>query len=109
MAVYACSKGTPLGECDASVGRLICRTDPVYGGTSNPALSGTRFDEPGYIYIPDCFWGDARYGLEPPLDLEGMPLHIVKTANATLGHYGEIKAAPLTFDRASCMPHLCTP
>ena len=90
MAVYACSKGTPLGECDARVGRLICRTDPVYGGTSNPALSGTRFDEPGYIYIPDCFWGDALYGLEPPLDLEGVPLHIVKTANATLGHYGEM-------------------
>ena len=38
-----------------------------------------------------------------------MPLHIVKTANATLGHYGEIKAAPLTLDRASCMPTFAPP
>ena len=42
--------------------------------------------------------------MEPPLYLEGLPLHIVKTANATLGHYGEFKAAPLTLDRAPCMP-----
>ena len=32
----------------------------------------------------------AEFGLEPPVDLEGVPLHIVKTANATNGHYGEM-------------------
>jgi len=90
MTIYACAKGTPLADCSPKIGKLVCRTDPVYGGTGNPALQGTRFDEPGYIAIPDCFWGGAEYGLEPPPDLSGVPLHIVKTANATLGHYGEM-------------------
>lgn len=90
MRIYACAKGSPLEQCDARQGKLICRTDPVYGGTGHPALRNTRFDEPGYIAIPDCFWGAAEYGLEPPVDLAGVPLHIVKTANATYGHYGEM-------------------
>ena len=52
---------------------------------------GSRFDEAGYIAIPDCFvWGGAEWGLEPPQQLDGVPLHIVKTCNATLGHYGEM-------------------
>ena len=54
MRVYACAKGTPLSECDTRSGELLCRTDPVYGGTGDPAIRGTRFDEPGYIAIPDC-------------------------------------------------------
>ena len=33
---------------------------------------------------------DARYGLEPPVDLEGVPLHVVKRSNATWGHFGEM-------------------
>ena len=89
MSIYACSKGTPLDACDARVGRLVCRTAPVYGGTGDPSLAGTRFDEPGYLYIPDCLWGGGQYGLEAAVDLEGVPLHVVKRANATLGHYGE--------------------
>jgi hypothetical protein len=43
-----------------------------------------------YIAIPDCFWGDAQFGLEAPPDLTGLPLHMVKRANATWGHYGEM-------------------
>ena len=27
---------------------------------------------------------------EPPINLEGVPLHVVKIANATEGHYGEM-------------------
>ena len=94
MAVYACAKGTALEHCDETVGTLICETRPVYGGTGNVALKGTRFDEPGYIAIPDCFWGDDKgygvFGLEPPVNVTGVPLHMVKTSNATWGHYGEM-------------------
>ena len=93
MDVYACPVGTNLTDCTADTGRLLCRQKPVYGGTGDPALAGTKFDEPGYIAIPDCFWGDAAYGLEPPVDLEGVPLHVVKTANATGAHYGEMAGA----------------
>ena len=71
-------------------GKLFCRTDPVYGGTGDPAIRDTRFDEPGYIAIPDCFWGSAAYGLEAPRNLTDVPLHIVKISNATYGHYGEM-------------------
>ena len=111
MSIYACSKGTPLAACDARVGRLVCRTAPVYGGTGDPSLAGTRFDEPGYLYIPDCLWGGGQYGLEAPVDLEGVPLHIVKRANATLGHYGEPEEAnlsppPSTLGRALVHAHL---
>ena len=111
MAIYACSKGTPLDACDARVGRLVCRTAPVYGGTGDPSLAGTRFDEPGYLYIPDCLWGGGQYGLEAPVDLEGVPLHVVKRANATLGHYGEPEEVnrrlpPSTLGRALVHAHL---
>jgi len=102
MEVYACAKGTALGDCNATVGKLICRQQPVYGGTGHPALNGTRFDETGYIAIPDCFWGAAEFGLESPPDLTGVPLHMVKTSNATWGHYGEMAGGqPFVFDDAS--------
>ena len=90
MSIYACAKGTPLEKCDTTNGKLICETKPVYGGSGDPKLHGTRFDEEGYIAIPDCFWGDAEYGLEPPVDVDGVPIHIVKTANASTPHYGEM-------------------
>ena len=90
-AGHACAKGTPLAQCTPATGKLICRSDPVYGGTGNPAIeSDPRFDEEGYIAIPDCFWGDAQYGLAPPIELDGVPLHVVKISNATWGHYGEM-------------------
>jgi hypothetical protein len=72
------------------VGELVCRQQPLYGGTGNPSEKGTRFDEPGYIAIPDCFWGPSEYGLEPPIDLTGLPLYEVKVSNATWGHHGEM-------------------
>ena len=90
MEVYACEKGTPLAECSASNGKLLCREEPIYGGSGNPALHGTKFDEAGYIAIPDCLWGDAKWGLEAPLNLTGVPLHMIKRSNATWGHYGEM-------------------
>jgi len=90
MSVYACSKNTPVEDCNATVGKLLCAQHPVYGGSDNPSLIGTRFDEPGYIAIPDCFWGSAEFGLEPSPDLTGVPLYMVKTSNATWGHYGEM-------------------
>ena len=82
MAVYACSRDTPLEKCDTTNGKLICRTVPIYGGSGSPLLQGTRFDEAGYIAIPDCFWGDAEYGLEPPVDVDGLPIHVVKVCVA---------------------------
>ena len=93
MSVYRCAKGTALDDCSVATGELVCETRPVYGGTGAPGIAGSRFDEPGYIAIPDCFWGDARWGLEPPPDLTGFPLHVVKTANATNGHYGEMSGS----------------
>ena len=90
MAVYACAKGTNLTDCNATTGKLLCMQRPVYGGSGNPAIDGSRFDEIGYIAIPDCFWGSAEHGLEPPPDLNDVPLHMVKTSNATWGHYGEM-------------------
>ena len=89
MSVYACEVGTALEDCNATVGKLVCEERPVYGGTGAPALNGTVFDEPGYIAIPDCVWGGAEFGLEAPPNLTGVPLHMVKTANATWPHYGE--------------------
>lgn len=89
-AVYACPEGTPLEACDDRVGELVCENVPVYGGSGAPSLAGTRFDEPGYIAIADCMWGSADYGLEAPRNLTGVPLHVVKVANATHAHYGEM-------------------
>ena len=61
----------------------------IYSGGSK-ATNDTRFSEPGYIAIPDCMWGSAEFGLEQPLNLTDVPLHMVKTSNATWGHYGEM-------------------
>ena len=43
-------------------GELLCRQEPIYGGTGKIDLP--KFDEPGYILQPPCLWGDAP-GLEP--------------------------------------------
>mmetsp|Transcript_23795 Transcript_23795/g.62253 ORF Transcript_23795/g.62253 Transcript_23795/m.62253 type:complete len:793 (-) Transcript_23795:139-2517(-) len=99
MSVYACPNGTALDDCakpttvaeaEAKGYELLCRQEPAYGGSDNAALNGTRFDEPGYIAIPDCFWGSPEQGLELPRDLTGTPLFMIKTANASIGHYGEM-------------------
>ena len=88
--LYTCDKGTALDKCNATTGKLACRVKPVYGDAGNPAIHNTRFSEPGFIAIPDCFWGKAENGLEPPLNLTDVPLHVVKKCNATEGHYGEM-------------------
>ena len=88
--MYTCDKGTALDKCNATTGKLACRVKPVYGDAGNPAIHNTRFSEPGFIAIPDCFWGKAENGLEPPLNLTDVPLHVVKKCNATEGHYGEM-------------------
>ena len=90
MSVYACDKGVAAEDCNATVGKLVCEQKPVYGGSGAPELNGTRFDEDGYIAIPDCVWGGAEFGLEAPFDWTGVPVHMVKTANATFAHYGEM-------------------
>jgi len=90
MEVYACDVNVPLESCGVSNGNLVCRTTPVYGGTHAPEVHGTRFDEPGYIAIADCMWGGDEFGLEPPVNLDGVPLHLRKTCNATYAHYGEM-------------------
>jgi len=90
MGVYACPAGTPVnGGCNTTNGKLLCMSRPVYGGNGNAGTAG-RFDETGYIAIPDCFWGDAEFGLEPPVNVTGLTLHMVKTSNATYMHYGEM-------------------
>ena len=86
MAMYACDKGA--ADCTNETGTLLCREDPVYGGTGR--VDDPRFDEPGYILQPPCLWGSAEYGLEPPPDVNGLMLHTVKTSNATWGHHGEM-------------------
>ena len=99
MSVYACPMGSSLQDCanatsasdaEARGYKLLCRQEPVYGGSGDKRESGTKFDEHGYIAIPDCLWGSADQGLVSPLNLTGVPLFIVKTSNATLGHYGEM-------------------
>ena len=98
MSVFACPKGTTLAECTAGTSeeaaakgfKLLCRQEPVYGGTGNPVLNGTHFDEKGYIAIPQCYWGSPEHGLESPIDVTGVPLFMIKTAKADIGHYGEM-------------------
>lgn len=99
MSIWACPKGmsteqcgnaTSWAEAEARGYKLICNQEPAYGGAGNKALNGTKFDEPGYIAIPDCFWGSPEQGLEPPFSLEGVPIFMLKTANASIGHYGEM-------------------
>merc|ERR1711959_447630 len=69
-------------------GELLCVERPVYGGTGQ--VDEKRFDEPGYILQPPCLWGDKKYGLVMPPDVDGQYLHSVKTSNATAGHHGEM-------------------
>ena len=58
---------------------LLCREDPIYGR-----------NEPGFILQPPCLWGDEKFGLETPPNVDGKYLYAVKTSNATYGHHGEM-------------------
>ena len=84
--MYACDKGAK--DCNSTTGRLLCREDPVYGGTGK--IDNKDMDEPGFILQPPCLWGDEEFGLEPPPNVDGLMLHTVKTSNATYGHHGEM-------------------
>ena len=35
-------------------------------------------------------WGSPEQGLVPPVNTTNVPLFILKTANATIGHYGDM-------------------
>lgn len=44
-------------------------------------------------------WGKEEDGLVAPPNLGGLSLHVVKTANATNGHYGEMAGGqPWVYD-----------
>jgi hypothetical protein len=88
MALYRCAMGTPLSHCNETTGELMCSQTPVYGDGS-----AKLYQEPGYIEIPPCVWGKAEHGLEPPPPLDNVPLFLIKTSNATVGHFGEMAAA----------------
>ena len=75
-------------------GKLICEERSVYG----QGRPGVRFDEPGYIAVPPCVWGREEDGLEPPPDLTGITLKVVKTANATYGHHGEMAHGEIYYE-----------
>ena len=56
MSVYACPMGMSLDACgnatsaeeaEARGYKLLCKQEPVYGGSGNPHVAGTRFDETG--------------------------------------------------------------
>jgi len=70
---------------NADTGRLLCRTEPVFG------KSDDVFDEKGYIALPPCLWGDASEGLlEPELLSLETELFAIKRNNNTVGHLGEM-------------------
>lgn len=64
---------------------LLCTQLPVFG------TGGDRFEEPGYLALPPCLWGDASEGLLPRPRLKySTTLLSVKKNNATYYHYGEM-------------------
>ena len=90
MTTAHCGNATSEEEAESRGYKLLCKQNPVYGGSGNKVLNGTKFDEPGYIAIPDCFWGSPEQGLEPLVNTAGLPIFMLKTADASIGHYGEM-------------------
>lgn len=73
-------------------GKLLCRVEPVYGGTGGYVADGNgTFDEAGYVANPPCMFGvNSSYGLaEPPL-MNGVTIRVEHTTNSTYGHHGEM-------------------
>jgi len=89
-AHYHCHAPTCLSVTmyNNATGEVICEQSPLYGGTG--IIDNPDMDEPGFIAQPPCLWGSAEQGLESPLDVDGMAIHVIKTANATAGHHGEM-------------------
>lgn len=69
-------------------GKLICRQEPIYGGTHKIDLP--TYDEPGYIATPPCLWGSPEDGLEPPPLISGVKIKVIFVTNSTYGHHGEM-------------------
>ena len=88
IAMYRCDQNVKM--CNATNGELLCEERPIYGGTGK--VPTKKFDEPGYILQPPCLWGDSKFGLEEPVDVDPTKyvLGSVKTSNATYGHHGEM-------------------
>ena len=63
-----------------ATGELVCAEKPVYGGTGQIDLP--KFDEPGYIAIPPCLWGDHP-ALEPMPRASGVTFLIKAITNST--------------------------
>ena len=73
-----------------ATGELICRAEPVYGGTGGYVSDKAQFDEQGYIGTPPCMWGSPQHGLKPPPLMNGVTIHVVAITNNTYGHHGEM-------------------
>jgi hypothetical protein len=78
-----------------ATGELLCRTQPVYGGTRGYVNDTIRngvavFDEPGYIASPPCMWGRPEDGLAPPPKMNGVTIFVKAVTNSTYGHHGEM-------------------
>ena len=73
-------------------GELLCRQEPVYGGTGRIDLP--KFDETGYILQPPCLWGDAP-GLGPMPRASGVALTVRAITNSTFGHHGRRRGSNL--------------
>jgi hypothetical protein len=81
-------------------GKLICRQQPVYGGTghgwdppsssSHTSFPGDGWDEEGYIATPPCMWGSPAHGLERPPKMNGVTIRVVAITNNTYAHHGEM-------------------
>eukprot|EP01063_Lacrimia_lanifica_P024022 TRINITY_DN31_c0_g1_i1.p2 TRINITY_DN31_c0_g1~~TRINITY_DN31_c0_g1_i1.p2 ORF type:complete len:710 (+),score=265.41 TRINITY_DN31_c0_g1_i1:61-2190(+) len=70
---------------NAETGDLICRQEPVIGqGT------GGKYDEPGYIALPPCVWGNEPGVNPPPVMQWDTPITSIKRNNNTLSHTGEM-------------------
>eukprot|EP00966_Prymnesium_polylepis_P246501 5701287-Prymnesium_polylepis.1 len=85
--MYRCPKSVGVDGCSAAKGELLCEEKPIFGGFGHEV---TKFDEPGYILVPPCIWGNETHGLAAPPQTDGYLLHSVKTSNATYGHHGEM-------------------
>ena len=91
VAHFHCHAPTCLSMSIANnaTGEMLCRSFPTYGGR-NPTQrhannTGGRFQEAGFVAVPPCLWGSPEHGLDPPPNLEGVTLRIVKESNATYG------------------------
>lgn len=63
-----------------ATGELVCAEKPIYGGTGQIDLP--KFDEPGYLAIPPCLWGDHP-ALEPMPKASGVTFLIKAITNST--------------------------